>query len=179
MLITAIESIIESLKSAGIIPDVVDEFKPEALLDIKYGEKKVELGNKFTIDETNKAPNVNFVFNKSDSDDKSRFTLMMVDPDAPSPKNPTHREWRHWIVGNIPSDGNLSEATHLDDYMGPSPPSETGEHRYVFLLYRQQVPHIDYPRLDKVKRNNFKARQFAEQYSLKLISANYFMCKRD
>ncbi|KAF0488318.1 protein D2-like isoform X5 [Gigaspora margarita] len=122
MLITAIESIIESLKSAGIIPD-------EALLDIRYGEKKVELGNKFTIDETNKAPHVNFVFNKSDSDDKSRFTLMMVDPDAPSPKNPTHREWRHWIVGNIPSDGNLSEATHLDDYMGPSPPSGTGEHR--------------------------------------------------
>ncbi|CAG8739578.1 25701_t:CDS:2 [Gigaspora margarita] len=178
MLITAIESIIESLKSAGIIPDetfidkVVDEFKPEALLDIKYGEKKVEL-------ETNKTPDVNFVFNKSDSDDKSRFMLMMVDPDAPSPKNPTHREWRHWIVGNIPSDGNLSKATYLNDYMGPSPPSETGKHRYVFLLYHQQVPHIDYPRLDKVKRNNFKACQFAEQYSLKLISANYFMCKRD
>ncbi|CAG8501380.1 5472_t:CDS:2 [Racocetra fulgida] len=105
----------------------MDEFEPEALLDLKYGEKKVELGNKFTID----APDVNFVFNGSDSDNKSRFTLMMVDPDAPSRENPTLREWRHWIVGNIPSDGNLSEATHLDDYYAPSPPSGTGEHRYV------------------------------------------------
>ncbi|CAG8776154.1 11463_t:CDS:2, partial [Dentiscutata heterogama] len=49
MLITAMESIASSLKQAEIIPNVADEFVPEALLDIKYGEKKVELGNKFTM----------------------------------------------------------------------------------------------------------------------------------
>jgi hypothetical protein len=31
-----------------------------------------------------------------------RYTLLMVDPDAPSPDNPAMREWLHWIVTNIP-----------------------------------------------------------------------------
>ncbi|CAG8724029.1 17124_t:CDS:2, partial [Dentiscutata heterogama] len=77
---------------------------------------------------TNKAPIVNLALGVS-GDDKSRFTLMMVDPDAPSRKDPVKGEWRHWIVGNIPSNGNLSEATHLDSYMGPEPPSGSGDHR--------------------------------------------------
>ncbi|KAF0504534.1 protein D2-like isoform X1 [Gigaspora margarita] len=176
MLITAMESIASSLKQHAIIPDVVDEFVPEALLDITYDGKKVELGNKFTMAETNKAPKVNFAHSGSETDNKSRFTLMMVDPDAPSRKKPDCREWRHWVVGNIPSDGNLSEATNLDSYQGPSPPPGSGHHRYVFLLYRQQDLHV-YPQLDNEKRNNFKARQFAEQYGLKLISANFFECE--
>ena len=34
------------------------------------------------------------------------YTLMMVDPDAPSRRNPTNREWLHWLVVNIPG-GNV------------------------------------------------------------------------
>jgi phosphatidylethanolamine-binding protein (PEBP) family uncharacterized protein len=30
------------------------------------------------------------------------FTLVMVDPDAPSPDHPTMAQWLHWIVANIP-----------------------------------------------------------------------------
>lgn len=30
------------------------------------------------------------------------YTLMMVDPDAPSRHNPKNREWLHWLVVNIP-----------------------------------------------------------------------------
>lgn len=31
------------------------------------------------------------------------YTLMVVDPDAPSRKNPTYRHWLHWLEVNIPS----------------------------------------------------------------------------
>ncbi|CAG8459893.1 11785_t:CDS:2 [Scutellospora calospora] len=154
---------------------LVDDFVPEALLDIKYGEKNVEVGNKFTIKETENAPDVKFVL--GDSDSNKKFTLLMVDPDAPSRDNPIKGEWRHWVVGNIPSDGRLTDATIVDSYQGPSPPPGTNEHRYVFLLYEQQVPCIEFQLLDGTKRANFKARQFAKQYELKLISANYFKCK--
>ena len=30
------------------------------------------------------------------------YTIVMADPDAPSRKNPTKREWLHWMVVNIP-----------------------------------------------------------------------------
>ncbi|CAG8759889.1 2939_t:CDS:2, partial [Racocetra persica] len=120
---------IDPLVSDEVISDVVDKFVPEAVLNIKYGEKKVEFGNEFTFEETQQAPDVSFVLGESDSDNKSRYTLIMTDPDAPSRKNPIKREWRHWIVGNIPSDGKLSEATRLDDYLGPAPPHQSGFHR--------------------------------------------------
>lgn len=29
------------------------------------------------------------------------YTLLMVDPDAPSRSNPKNREFRHWLVTNI------------------------------------------------------------------------------
>ncbi|KAG4378200.1 hypothetical protein GLYMA_18G298900v4 [Glycine max] len=31
------------------------------------------------------------------------YTLVMVDPDAPSPGNPTQREYLHWLITNIPA----------------------------------------------------------------------------
>jgi large subunit ribosomal protein L35 len=30
------------------------------------------------------------------------YTLLMVDPDAPSRENPVKRSWLHWMVVNIP-----------------------------------------------------------------------------
>ncbi|CAG8666613.1 10921_t:CDS:2 [Racocetra persica] len=167
---------IDPLVATEIIPDVVENFVLEATLDIKYGEKKADFGNEISIEETQKAPEVSFKIGEADPN--FRYTLIMTDPDAPSRKEPTKREWRHWVVGNIPSDGNLSEATHLDDYQGPAPPPNTDFHRYVFLLYRQPTPHINYPKLNTVERPGFKARQFAKEHELKLVSANFFTCKR-
>jgi phosphatidylethanolamine-binding protein (PEBP) family uncharacterized protein len=37
--------------------------------------------------------------------DINQYTLIMVDPDAPSPDDPKMKEWLHWIVANIPADG--------------------------------------------------------------------------
>lgn len=31
-----------------------------------------------------------------------QYLLVMVDPDAPSAKEPTYRYWRHWVVAGIP-----------------------------------------------------------------------------
>ncbi|KAG4923003.1 hypothetical protein JHK84_051860 [Glycine max] len=35
-------------------------------------------------------------------DFRTFYTLVMVDPDAPSPGNPNQREYLHWLVTNIP-----------------------------------------------------------------------------
>jgi phosphatidylethanolamine-binding protein (PEBP) family uncharacterized protein len=37
-----------------------------------------------------------------ESDPKTLYTVVMVDPDALSRSNPVYREYRHWLVVNIP-----------------------------------------------------------------------------
>ncbi|CAH0402843.1 unnamed protein product [Chilo suppressalis] len=58
------------------------------------------------------------------------------DPDAPSRQYPKLREFRHWLVGNIPG-GNASAGETLSAYVSPVPPPNTGLHRYVYLVYKQ------------------------------------------
>lgn len=62
--------------------------------------------------------------------------MTVLDPDAPSRKEPTFREWHHWLVGNIPG-GEVSKGQVLSEYIGSGPPQGTGLHRYVFLIYKQ------------------------------------------
>ncbi|ELU11165.1 hypothetical protein CAPTEDRAFT_202306 [Capitella teleta] len=61
------------------------------------------------------------------------YFLLMVDPDAPNPVDPTLRYWRHWAVGDI----KTKKDAFIPEYAPPSPPPGTGEHRYQFLLVEQ------------------------------------------
>lgn len=101
----------------------------------------------------------------------------MADPDAPSPSEPTFREWLHWIVTDIPEGGDASQGREMVEYMGPKPPA--GIHRYVFTLFRQkeaeQVPHKP-----PQGRSNFKTRQFASDNGLDLpVAALYFNSQKE
>jgi phosphatidylethanolamine-binding protein (PEBP) family uncharacterized protein len=49
-------------------------------------------------------------------------TLLMVDPDAPSPDNPVMAQWLHWLVANIP--GERDSSLHGPDW--PSHARPTG-----------------------------------------------------
>lgn len=64
------------------------------------------------------------------------YTLILTDPDAPSRKQPTRREWRHWAVVNIPGN-DVPAGDTVAEYVGAGPPQGTGQHRYVFLVYKQ------------------------------------------
>ncbi|XP_077535465.1 protein D2-like [Haemaphysalis longicornis] len=62
------------------------------------------------------------------------YTVILLDPDAPSPQAPTMRHWLHWLVVNV-AHGDVSTVAK---YAGPTPPE--GRHRYVFLVYEQDEP---------------------------------------
>ena len=51
--------------------------------------------------------------------------LFFTDPDAPSRANPTRREIRHWLVGNIP-ENKVNDGETLTAYVGSGPPKDTG-----------------------------------------------------
>ena len=128
--------------------------------------KEVTMGNTLRPEDAQTVPQVQLTLNpdlENEREDERQFddassplyTLVLTDPDAPSRGNEKWSEYAHWVVTDLrlePStlSGNdiVNEAEvginfvpsgghELIPYMGPGPPPETGLHRYVFILYRQ------------------------------------------
>jgi len=97
------------------------------------------------------------------------YTLIMTDPDAPSRAEPKIREFKHWVVVNIPGN-DVAGGEALAEYVGSGPPKDTGLHRYVFLLYKQTGKlQFDGVRVSNKSRRNrpkFHAAKFAEHHQL-------------
>lgn len=58
------------------------------------------------------------------------YTLIAWDPDAPA------KSWLHWLVVNCDGPDPSSGETVMP-WAPPTPPAGTGEHRYIFGLFRQ------------------------------------------
>ncbi|KAI3914990.1 hypothetical protein MKW98_020537 [Papaver atlanticum] len=91
--------------------------------------------------------------------------LVMVDPDAPSPNEPTMREYVHWIVVDVPGGTSPSEHERKEvvRYMGPKPPE--GMHRYVMVVFKQKG-ELKMVVEEPASRAHFNTRNFAQQYDL-------------
>ncbi|XP_034179735.2 protein D1 [Osmia lignaria lignaria] len=164
-------------EKAKIVPDIIDA-SPTEKIEVKYGEKSVEFGNEFTPTETQKIPEIHYKHEGG-----VLYTLVMTDPDVPMRKG-YNREFRHWLVGNIPEE-NIAKGEVLAEYVGPAPPKGSGKHRYVFLVYKQNQGSItfDERRLsnrDGPQRRRFSIKKFAEKYDLEgPIAGNYLMAEYD
>lgn len=55
------------------------------------------LGNELTPTQVKDKPTLSW-----EAEDGAYYTLLLVDPDAPSRTDPKNREFRHWLVMNIP-----------------------------------------------------------------------------
>eukprot|EP01028_Stygiella_incarcerata_P003367 TRINITY_DN1668_c0_g1_i1.p1 TRINITY_DN1668_c0_g1~~TRINITY_DN1668_c0_g1_i1.p1 ORF type:complete len:171 (-),score=39.55 TRINITY_DN1668_c0_g1_i1:170-682(-) len=130
---------------------------------VKYPEGEVD-GRVLTPTQVKDAPQVSW-----DAEPEAFYTLIMTDPDAPTRSEPTYREFRHWTVINIPG-CDVSAGVHVAGYVGSGPPKDTGLHRYVFLLYKQEgkiekdIPIV--PSTTAGGRGGWKAATFAEEYAL-------------
>jgi phosphatidylethanolamine-binding protein (PEBP) family uncharacterized protein len=60
------------------------------------------------------------------------YALIMHDPYAVTDSG----NYLHWVVTNI-SGSNIESGTTLLPYYGPHPPSNSGTHKYIFLLIEQ------------------------------------------
>ncbi|XP_074373978.1 protein MOTHER of FT and TFL1-like [Apium graveolens] len=66
------------------------------------------------------------------------YTLLLTDPDMPSPSNPTLREYIHWIVTDIPGSGAINQGNEILPYEPPTP--IRGYHRYILMMFEQMTP---------------------------------------
>ncbi|XP_066570564.1 phosphatidylethanolamine-binding protein 4 [Amia ocellicauda] len=101
---------------------------------------------------------------------KMTYTLIMVDPDAPSRSNPTRCSWRHWLVADIAGSDLKKGAIKgkvLSEYRRPTPPPKTGFHRYQFLLFEQKPKKtVSLSPEEQKSLGNWDVQTFIQRFSL-------------
>ncbi|XP_037953958.1 protein D3-like [Teleopsis dalmanni] len=165
------------MDSNDIVPDVIDE-APKEIAEITYADDvKVELGGELTPTQVKDQPEVNW---NAESD--ALYTLLMIDPDAPSRKNPIFREINHWFVVNIPGN-KVADGQVVVEYRGSGPPKDTGLHRYIFLVFKQSekiVTELFIPKTTREGRLNIKTRDYIDEFNLgNPIAGNYYQAQYD
>jgi len=176
----SVMSTAEEFKKHAIVPDVISK-SPEKRIKVTFdGGAEANLGNILTPTQVQNPPkNVSW-----EADPDSLYTLVKTDPDAPSRSDPKWREWHHWLVVNIPGN-DISKGETISAYIGAGPPRDTGLHRYVYLVYKQQGKIIDpehgrLPNTSGDNRGQWKVKKFAQKHQLgDPVAGNFFQAEWD
>ncbi|XP_029127943.1 protein HEADING DATE 3A isoform X2 [Cajanus cajan] len=83
-----------------VIGDVLEPFASSVSMRVVYNNNKDVMNSaELKPSQIINPPRVEVGGN----DLRTLYTLVMVDPDAPSPSDPNMREYLHWLVTNIPA----------------------------------------------------------------------------
>ncbi|CAN7990579.1 unnamed protein product [Ixodes hexagonus] len=127
--------LLNNIEKSGIVPDLIPKI-PTQVVTVHYTSSNAvaKMGNTIKKEDAARPPTVQF-----EQRANNLYTIMMLDPDAPSRKNPKYRSWVHWLVVNAegPNTGRVDPGNVIQSYKGPGPPSGTGPHRYVFFVFCQ------------------------------------------
>ncbi|KDP41127.1 hypothetical protein JCGZ_03618 [Jatropha curcas] len=162
---------VDPLVVGRVIGDVIDLFVPSVTMSVYYGSKHVTNGCDVKPSTASNPPKLTISGHPNDL-----YTLVMTDPDAPSPSEPSMREWVHWVVADIPGGTNPTKGKEILSYVGPRPP--VGIHRYILVLFRQKAAMgvVEQPQ----SRANFNTRLFAAHLELGLpVATVYFNAQKE
>jgi len=128
------QSLRDTLQKANLVPGsaaslIPADFTPTTELEIAFGGRAVELGNLFRASECKLAPSVRFN-QEAGAPDGTSYTLLLVDPDAPTPDDPKFAFWRHWVLPGLQplqhADKIVAEGKRaLTEYLGPGPKDDS------------------------------------------------------
>ncbi|CAM8938670.1 hypothetical protein QQ045_013119 [Rhodiola kirilowii] len=154
-----------------VVGDVLEPFTKSISLRVIYNAREVGNGCELKPSMVVNQPRVDV----GGDDFRNFYTLVMVDPDAPSPSDPNLREYLHWLVTDIPATTGATFGQEIVCYESPRPTA--GIHRFVFVLFKQLGRQTVYA---PGWRQNFNTRDFAELYNLALpVAAVFFNCQRE
>lgn len=108
----------------------------------------VDLGNELTPTQVKDRPEVTW-----EAEMGKFYTLLMIDPDAPSRANQSIGEIRHWLVMNIP-EYFIEQGDEIIEFIGSGPQKDTGIHRYIIMVFKQSDGKIEHDEPRTTKRLN-------------------------
>ncbi|XP_062101709.1 protein HEADING DATE 3A-like [Humulus lupulus] len=120
----------DSLVVGRVIGDVLDPFTSSVSLRVFYGTKEVNNGCELKPSQIANQPRVDI----GGQDLRTFYTLVMIDPDAPSSSDPNLTEYLHWLLTDIPGTTGATFGQEAVCYESPRPTA--GIHRCVFVLFR-------------------------------------------
>jgi protein FLOWERING LOCUS T len=95
----------DPLVVGNVVGDIVDYFPASALLRVLYGGREMTCGSELRPSQVATEPTVSITATGGGGrDGRAFYTLVMVDPDSPSPSNPSKREYLHWYVCTTTTD---------------------------------------------------------------------------
>ncbi|KAF2756590.1 PEBP-like protein [Pseudovirgaria hyperparasitica] len=180
--------LLSSLSQAGLVPGssplIPDDFVPVAKLTVTYGTKDVFAGKFFRASECKIEPTITI---QTDTElESASYTLLLIDPDAPTPDDPKFAYWRHWILtGLSPSKGGATTESKsaVTPYLAPGPKDDSRPHRYLFLLFREprgyDLTTNDVGGEEFVQRRSFRVADFVKSKGLELVSLDWMLCAGD
>lgn len=145
--------------------------------NVRYDSKDAK--GELTVVQTAKSPFIQYTNAKPEK----YYTVIIDDPDAPSPRTPADGTWRHMVVidvlGNKLKAGikNIEGAGRIiTPYAGPNPPVHSGPHRYHIRLLEQQAVLID-PKVQQDRRN-WDIDSFITDHKLSTVAEKKFIVER-
>ncbi|KAL7079410.1 hypothetical protein ACQ4LE_001669 [Meloidogyne hapla] len=167
-------SIASAFSAAEIVPQILPE-APKQKLNVMFNGVQVEPGNELPVHHLKNAPRITL-----NVDPESTFSIVMIDPDNLSRKNPSVAEWLHWLVANIPTSNileGINGGQHQQPYGSPAPQPRTGDHRYIIVLFEHQGRRLQVSKYNA--RAKFSLKKFMEKHQLEgsLLAANFFTAK--
>ncbi|KAF8782386.1 protein D2-like [Argiope bruennichi] len=161
---------LNKFRTSNIVPTLIAAVPPNSI-QIEYKDQPVICGDSLTRNLTHERP----TSTDYKADVNKLYTLIMLDPDVPTPQNPVAAFFVHWLLENIPENA-VKHGDIVLDYYPPNPPLHSDPHRYIFLAYEQPARLKD--QFDHDKRIYFNLRKFVEERKLTgPIAGNFFYLK--
>ncbi|TRM62209.1 phosphatidylethanolamine-binding protein [Schizophyllum amplum] len=202
-----LSSVVTALKREQLIPDVLPEsFYPSGLFTIIFPSgKEVTIGEEVPLEDTGDEPDIVFTpmgvpdantgeIQAGAAAQEATYTLVMLDPDAPSRDDPKFKSFRHWVITGLKAPAATSASTKnmaalkmktaTTPYRPPGPRPGSGLHRYTFFLFQEPVADAfavpeGAPEYGAAleERRSWDGVAFGEKYGLKLVAANFFLVR--
>ncbi|KAJ7134796.1 phosphatidylethanolamine-binding protein [Mycena epipterygia] len=136
----SIAAVDKAFNTANLPANLDIVFKPTALLEVSLPQATgppitLHAGIQLPRNDTAGPPTFHVVGNVG----SGPFVVATVDPDAPTPQDPTSAQIRHFLGGNFFNHGGLLVNTTpaISEFRQPTPPAGSDPHRYTFLLFKQ------------------------------------------
>ena len=122
----------------------------------------------YTTLQINRKPKIIISEKEKEKYKNNLLTLLIVDPDAHYPSNPTEKYMLHNMV--------INNDEIVWKYKSPNPPMDSAPHRYFIQLYKQS----NRIKFDKPisQRNKFDLESFVKKYGLKKVDEFVFKCRK-